>query len=219
MTETGFRSARKVVVINGSPRKNWITAQILKAAYEGAKSVGAEAEYVDLYDLTFTGCRSCLACKRKGIAEPCKCYWKDELSPLLDRIYGADCLITGAPIYFGEPTAGFRALFERLIFPALSYNDYSTQFRGKIDTTVFLPMNAPREYYDSCYAGRMNEFFAPMRFLNGKTELIPVCDTVQVSDYAKYDMRGIDGDHKKARHETEFPKVLGLARKIGAGER
>ena len=80
-------------------------------------------------------------------------------------------------------------------------------------------MNAPREYYDNCYADRMNEFFAPMRLLNGKTELIPVCDTVQVSDYSKYDMRGFDGSHKKARHEAEFPKILGLARKVGAGGR
>ncbi len=34
--------------------------------YEAAESVGAETEYIDLYDLSFTGCRSCMACKRKG---------------------------------------------------------------------------------------------------------------------------------------------------------
>ncbi len=219
MTENSSSNPRKVIVVNGSPRRNWCTAQILRSARDGARDSGAEVEYADLYDLTFSGCRSCLACKRKGIAEPCKCYWKDGLSELLEKIYRSDVLITGAPIYFGEPAAGFRALFERLIFPALSYNDYSTQFRGRVDTTVFMPMNAPREYYDAHYVDRMNEFFAPMRFLNGKTELIPVCDTLQVDDYSKYDMRGFDGDHKKARHETEFPKILELAYRIGAGRR
>lgn len=219
MSQSASQKKRRVTVVNASPRKKWITAQILRSAYQGAVDAGAETEYVDLYDLTFSGCRSCLACKRKGIANPCKCYWKDDLAPLLERIYNTDSLIVGTPIYFGEPTAGFRALFERLIFPALSYNDYSTQFQGKIDTTVFLPMNAPQEYYDFYYVDRMNLFFDPMRFLNGKTELIPVCDTMQVDDYSKYDMQGFDGDHKKTRHEKEFPKLLDLAYRIGAGTR
>ena len=95
----------KTIIINASPRKNWNTAQLLKEAQKGAESVGAEAEYIDLYDLTFTGCRSCMACKRKNANHP-GCAWKDDLSPLLDRIFQADALIIGTPIYYGEPTAG-----------------------------------------------------------------------------------------------------------------
>ena len=109
----------KTIIINASPRKNWNTAQLLKEAKKGAESGGAETEYIDLYDLTFTGCRSCLACKRKG-AERNKCYWKDDLSPLIGRILAADAVIIGSPIYFGQPTASFRALWERLAFPVLS---------------------------------------------------------------------------------------------------
>ena len=48
----------KTIVVNASPRKNWNTAELLKEAKKGAESVGAETEYVDLYDLNFTGCRS-----------------------------------------------------------------------------------------------------------------------------------------------------------------
>ena len=82
----------KTVIINASPRKNWNTAQLLREAQRGAEERGAETEYVDLYDLQFTGCRSCLACKAKG-ADRCKCYWKDDLSSLIDRILNADALI------------------------------------------------------------------------------------------------------------------------------
>ena len=39
------------MVINASPRKRWNTAQIMKSASEGAKSVGADVEYIDLYDI------------------------------------------------------------------------------------------------------------------------------------------------------------------------
>ena len=55
----------KAIVLNASPRKNWNTAQLLKAAQKGAEDAGAETEYIDLYDLSFTGCRSCLLCKRQ----------------------------------------------------------------------------------------------------------------------------------------------------------
>lgn len=39
----------KTIILNGSPRKNWNTALMLKEAKKGAESVGAETEYIDLY--------------------------------------------------------------------------------------------------------------------------------------------------------------------------
>ena len=109
----------KTILLNGSPRKNWNTAMMLKEAQKGAESVGAETEYIDLFDLSYTGCRSCLACKRKG-AERCKCFWKDDLSPVIDRIFAADALIIGSPIYLGDVTSQVHGLIERLHFCALS---------------------------------------------------------------------------------------------------
>ncbi len=208
----------KTIILNGSPRKNWNTAQLLKAAQKGAESAGAEVEYIDLYSLNYNGCRSCLACKRAGIAEPCKCYWKDDLSPVLEKIWQADRLITGSPIYYSQPTGGFRSFLERITFPAMSYNDYSSVFKGHVDVDVFLTMNAPQEGYQQMYAKKMEEYFGPFGFLNGKVRLIPVCDTLQVKDYSKYEMKSFSEEHKKAVHETEFPKALEMAFRVGAGE-
>lgn len=108
----------KTIVLNAGPRKNWNTAQLLKAAMAGAKSTGAEAEYIDLYDLNFTGCRSCMLCKRKDVKR-CHCYWKDELSPVIDKVYSSDTLLIGTPIYFGRPTSQYFAFMERLRFPTM----------------------------------------------------------------------------------------------------
>lgn len=79
---------KKTIILNASPRKNWNTAQVLKSAMEGAKSVSAEVKYIDLYDLNFTGCRGCMACKRKD-AERCRCYWKDDLTAVISEVYAA----------------------------------------------------------------------------------------------------------------------------------
>ncbi len=170
---------------------------------------------MDLYDLKFTGCRSCLGCKRAGIEEPCKCYIRDELTPVLDSIYSADHLILGSPIYFSQPTGELRSLLERVCFPALSYNDYSSVFKGKINVTVFLTMNNTLTGYEESYKEAMEEYFQPFRMLNGKVEIIPVCDTLQVNDYSRYEMKGFSEAHKKAVHDGEFPKALEKAFKIG----
>jgi multimeric flavodoxin WrbA len=85
----------------------------LRSAAKGAESAGAEVEYIDLYDLNFTGCRSCMLCKRKG-AERCRCYWKDDLSAVIDKVFAADTLLIGTPIYFGRPTSQYFAFCRKI---------------------------------------------------------------------------------------------------------
>ena len=89
---------------------------------------------------------SCLACKRankeKGI-----CYYKDDLTPIIDKILEADTLLLGAPNYLGDVASGFRALYERLIFCVLSYDGGPSYYKGKLNIGLFYTMNAPKEYY------------------------------------------------------------------------
>ena len=51
----------KIMLINGSPRKNCNTAQLLKAFEEGVRSAAPDAEIktIYLYDYLYTGCKSC----------------------------------------------------------------------------------------------------------------------------------------------------------------
>ncbi len=205
----------KTIILNGSPRKNWNTAQLLKSAQKGAESVGAETEYIDLYDLSYSGCRSCLACKRQG-AKRCHCFWKDDLSPVIDRVFQSDALIIGSPIYFGDTTSQFHAFLERLRFVILSYDDYSNYFAGKVNVGIVLTMNAPIEIYKSLYEPKLTDQIDLFRALNGKLEVFPCVDTFQVNDYSKYNMAGFSEKHKKQVHKEQFPLDLNHAFQIGA---
>ncbi len=204
----------KAIILNGSPRKNWNTAMMLKEVQKGAESVGAEVEYIDLFDLTYTGCRSCMACKRKD-GERCKCFWKDDLSPVIDRIFAADALFVGSPIYLGDITSQVHALIERLHFCALSYDDYSNYFTGKVNVGIILTMNAPKAFYNMSYKKKAKEIADIFKALNGLVEVYPCCDTLQVSDYSKFNMASFSEEHKKKMREKEFPKDLEHAFQLG----
>ena len=206
----------KTIVINASPRKNWNTAQLMKSALEGAKSVGAETEYIDLYDLKFTGCTGCLACKRKGNSL-CHCYWKDDLSLLIDKILSANAVLIGSPIYFGEPTAHLRALFERLWFCNWSYDTRTWAFKGKVNLGLIYTMNAPRETYENIYLEKFKfHEHSLVRLLNGEVRSLASCDTLQVPDYSKYNMAAFSEEHKRKVHDEVFPQDLQNAYKLGA---
>ena len=205
----------KTILLNGSPRKNWNTAMMLKEAQKGAASAGAETEYIDLFDLSYTGCRSCLACKRKG-AERCRCFWKDDLSPVIDRIFAADALIVGSPIYLGDITSQLRGLIERLHFCALSYDDYSNYFTGRVNVGIILTMNAPENYYRLAYQKKADEIAQSFRALNGTVEVYACCDTLQTAEYSRFSMAGFSEEHKKAVREQHFPLDLAEAFQMGA---
>ena len=205
----------KAIILNASPRKNWNTAQLLKAAQKGPEEAGAETEYIDLYDLNCSGCRSCLACKRKG-GERCKCFWKDDLSPLLDRVFAANVLLVGSPIYLGDTTSQFHAFVERLHFCTLSYDDYSNYFTGKVNVGVIFTMNAPQAFYQLQYRRKLAGQAEAFRSLNGKVQILTSCDTLQVNDYSKFNMASFNEARKKAHHEKQFSLDLEMARQMGA---
>ena len=206
----------KTLILNASPRKNWSTAQLLGEAERGAREAGADVEYVDLYDLDFTGCRSCLLCKLKD-AQHCHCFWEDDLSPLIDKVYASDALIIGTPIYFGDTTSRFHALSERLRFAALSYDDFGSYFQGTVDLGFILTMNVMPQRHEEEYEAKLAEQFDGIaRFLNGEVRVLPVCNTLQVNDYSKYAMGGFDGALKQEARQSQFPLDLQAAYQMGA---
>ncbi len=204
----------KAMAINGSPRKNGNTAALLAAALEGAGEYCESTELVNLYDLTYDGCVSCFACKRKG-AQPCHCYHVDELSPVLEKVLSSDVLLLGSPVYFGDVTGKMRCFLERLGFITLSYNDPSAQiFPGHINTAFFFTMNVTEDGAKE-YGSMFDVTLRSLRRLGGSLESYLCSDTLQFDDYSKYNAAMFDEAAKRTRHETHFPLDLSNAREIG----
>lgn len=206
---------KKIVAINASPRPQWNTAQLIRSAADGLAADGAEVEVIDLYKLEpFMGCRSCFACKMErnyGV-----CIFNDGLKDVLAKIRAADGLILGTPNYFGRPSAGFRALFERLCFQYLTYRtDRASCNERPIPVLFIMTSNAPAEMYDQLgYSAMVAENTGPLEAFIGPVTTFISGNTLQVSNYDRFDWTYFDIPGKIERHEKVFPQELEQVRTL-----
>ena len=201
----------KIMVINGSPRKGWNTDILLHKFMEGAESAGAETELVNLYNLDFKGCRSCLTCKIKGGKSLGHCAMQDGLQPILEKIDKCDGLVLGSPIYFGDVTAQVRALLERLFFQYTNFDGGQPFFTGKLKTACIYTMNAPEGYFAALY----KKYEDMMKWYFAYVGTVAATETQQVQDYSKYHLGMFDAKQRYERREKAFPQDCQKAYELG----
>lgn len=206
---------KKIIVIDGGPRKTFNTASMLQKFAEGAASVSSEIEVntVRLYGLDYKGCMSCMACKIRGKASNI-CKFKDALTPVLEEIAEADGLVLGSPNYFGEVTAQMRAFLERLAFPWLSYNDYSLTAPKRMPVVLVETQNGSENANNCNGFGSMEHCITQAL---GEPEKLFAYNTYQVKNYDNYELRGFSEPAKRQYREEHWEKDLQAA--FDAGRR
>lgn len=208
----------KIIAFNGSPRKEWNTAELLRKALEGAAAKGAETELVHLYDLRYKGCVSCFACKYKDLASYGRCAVRDDLKPVFERIEEADAVILGSPVYLGTETGAMRSFIERLVFQYIEYTVPMTSlFPKKIRMGLLYTMNVNEELMELAgYRARFGATEETMAAAFGSAESFYCCDTCQFEDYSRVAMERFDPVAKKERREKDFPLDCERAFAFGA---
>jgi len=207
---------KRIVAINASPRTEWNTGSLVREAAKGAESEGATVKMFDLYKLgKFTGCISCFGCKLPQHLG--KCIYKDGLAPVLEEIRNADGLIIGTPNYLGDVSAGFRSLYERLVFQSLSYKVEPASYNEHLIPVLFImTSNCSEELYSQIGYDKMLENYKnTLGKMVGPTKIMISGNTLQVKDYSKYNWTMFDPETKRTRHEEVFPNELNEAFLLG----
>ena len=219
---TTMEAIMNIIAINGSPRKHANTATLLEQALQGAAAAlpkgHVQTRLIHLYDLHYTGCRSCFACKRLGGAGYGRCNVHDDLLPLLVDISEADALILGSPIYFGSISGQMRSFLERLLFPWLVYDNMGSSLAPRRMPTAFV-------YTMNLTEARMKERGYPQELSAMETYIeriltrprtLYITDTLQFDDYSAYMCTCFDSAAKHAHHTEQFPKDCQAAWELGA---
>jgi multimeric flavodoxin WrbA len=124
---------KKIIILNGSPKKDGNTAALIGWFCEGARTKGAEIDVVDTAFLKYkaSGCTSCRKCQK---LEKYECVINDDAKPVLARMPLADVIVLATPLYFLGPSAQIKLVIDRM-FSLYKWNNKAgtmeTPLRGK----------------------------------------------------------------------------------------
>ncbi|MBR0531427.1 MAG: flavodoxin family protein [Bacteroidales bacterium] len=100
----------KVLIINGSPRRNGNTSVALTEIANTLKQEGIESEIVWIGNKPVRGCIACDKCKDN----PGRCVFDDDVCNMISSKYAeADALIVGSPVYYGQPNGALLSVIQR----------------------------------------------------------------------------------------------------------
>lgn len=113
----------KVLLINGSPRKDGNTSVALTEAARQLEKNGIEAEILWIGKKPVRGCIACNKCKENADN---RCVFNDDITnEVIAKMAECDAIIIGAPVYWGQPAAQAQALQQRMLYAG------GANFRGK----------------------------------------------------------------------------------------
>ena len=106
----------KVLLINGSPRREGNTFLALSEAAATLGQLGIETEIVQIGVKPVRGCIACSQCKTRQLG---RCVFDDDIcNRIAERLDGVDGLIIGSPVYYGQPNGALLSLVQRLFYSA-----------------------------------------------------------------------------------------------------
>ena len=131
------KKMKKILILNGSPRKNGKTNSLVKAFTEGAESVGNEVQDLYLTGMNIHGCLACEACSRNGG----KCAQRDDMDKISEAYEWADVVVFATPMMWGSFSGQLKTTIDRL---------YAVQNKHGYDQKkeTALIMTARGNYYD-----------------------------------------------------------------------
>lgn len=98
----------KIIVLNGSPRRNGTVASLLNSVAEPL-STEHEIEWIDVGNLKIKYCTTCMVCREKEIC----ILPEDDAHIVGKKIQDADGLVIGTPTHWGNMCAPLKLLFDR----------------------------------------------------------------------------------------------------------
>ena len=101
----------KVLLLNGSPRKNGNTAIALREMEQEFRKEGIQAETVQVGNKDIRGCIACGSCGKTG-----RCVFDDAVNRLAPKFEEADGLVIASPVYYASANATLIALLDRLFY-------------------------------------------------------------------------------------------------------
>lgn len=120
---------KKIVILNGSPRKRGNTSALVRAFREGAESSGHTVTEFFLNEMNIHGCRGCF-CGGKNPDSPC--VQKDDMDRIYPAYKEADIVVLASPLYYWTISGQLKCAFDRLFAVAECNADYANPIKESV---------------------------------------------------------------------------------------
>ncbi len=101
----------KVLMINGSPRKEGNTYTALHEMEKIFEKEGIETEILHVGNKDIRGCVACLSCKKTG-----KCVFDDMVNEAASKFQASDGLVVASPVYYASANGTLISFLDRLFY-------------------------------------------------------------------------------------------------------
>ncbi len=102
----------KVLLLNGSTRKNGCTYLALSEVAKALDAEGVETEIIQMGGVPVRDCIGCNGCAGKG-----RCVFGDDMAnEIIAKAQEADGFVFGSPVYYAHPSGQILSLLDRLFY-------------------------------------------------------------------------------------------------------
>ena len=102
---------KKIVILNGSPRKKGNTSALVKAFTQGAESAGHSVTEFFLDSMNIHGCKGCFG---GHSSRECPCVQKDDMTQIYPAVKESDMVVLATPLYYWNMSGQLRTAIDRL---------------------------------------------------------------------------------------------------------
>ncbi len=103
--------SKKIVILNGSPRRNGNTSALTEAFAEGAKSAGHTVTEFFLGDMNIHGCKGCFGGNSSHL---CPCVQHDDMDQIYPAVRDGDVIVLASPLYYWNMSGQLLTALNRL---------------------------------------------------------------------------------------------------------
>ena len=138
-----------ILILNGSPRTNGLTAQMIAALRDGALAAGQAVRQFDVCRMNVRGCIACEFCHTRGGG---RCVQKDDMQEIYPLLRQAETLVLASPIYYHNLSGQLKCVIDRF---------YAALFPEKpapLQRAVMLLASGDEDVYDGALYSLQGDF-------------------------------------------------------------
>lgn len=103
--------SKRIVILNGSPRRNGNTSALVREFTKGAENAGNTVIEFFLNSMDIHGCRGCFG---GHSSKECPCVQQDDMNKIYPAVRDCDVIVLATPLYYWNMSGQIRTAVDRL---------------------------------------------------------------------------------------------------------